>query len=155
LIRLSRHDRVAFEALLNGEHALHSFGHRDLSHKLMLTPLAADAPTVRSPRFHTHVAWRVCLSDRRIMGAGPEAMRKSLYPVFAPRLLDGDPCKTRRRYGEELSFRIEARSPSSRNTVGVATKCRKNRCEIHEKLAAITHCVTFSSSNVLAREMLS
>src|SRR5437899_4549778 len=41
---LSRHDRVLFESLLSGEHALHGFANRDLRHKLGLTsiPLASD-----------------------------------------------------------------------------------------------------------------
>jgi hypothetical protein len=93
---LSRHDRVVFEALLSGEHALHGFTNRDLRHKLARTPipLAADAlkqsaqVTRLFRRLHAHrlIAkiphprrWRVSLSGRRAMAAALK-LREVAYP---------------------------------------------------------------------------
>ena len=93
---LSRHDRVLFEALLSGEHALHGFTNRDLRHKLARTPipLATDAlkqsaqVTRLLRRFHAYglIAriphsrrWRVSLSGRRVMAAAIK-LREVAYP---------------------------------------------------------------------------
>jgi len=54
---LSRHDRMLFEALLSGEHALHGFTNRDLRYKLAGTsvalatdPLKQSAPSFTASR---------------------------------------------------------------------------------------------------------
>jgi hypothetical protein len=95
---LSRHDRMLFEALLGGEHALHGFTNRDLRLKLARTsiPLATD-PLKQSAqvtrlfrRFHAHglIAkiphsrrWRVSLSGRRITAAALK-LREVAYPAL-------------------------------------------------------------------------
>jgi len=93
---LSRHDRVVFEALLSGEHALHGFTNHGLRQKLARTsiPLATD-PRKQSAqvtrllrRLHAHrlIAkiphsrrWRVSLSGRRIMATALK-LREVAYP---------------------------------------------------------------------------
>jgi hypothetical protein len=93
---LSRYDRVLFESLLSGEHALHGFANRDLRHKLGLTsiPLASD-PLKQSAqvtrllrRLHAHglIAkiphsrrWRVSFPGRRVMAAALK-LREVAYP---------------------------------------------------------------------------
>jgi hypothetical protein len=93
---LSRHDRMLFEALLSGEHALHGFTNRDLRHKLARTSVAfATDPLKQSAqvtrllrRLHTYglIAkiphsrrWRVSRSGRRIMAAALK-LREVAYP---------------------------------------------------------------------------
>jgi hypothetical protein len=93
---LSRHDRLLFEALLSGEHALHGFTNRDLRHKLARTSVAlATDPLKQSAqvtrlfrRLHAHglIAkipharrWRVSLSGRRVMAAALK-LREVAYP---------------------------------------------------------------------------
>jgi hypothetical protein len=97
---LSRNDRMLFEVLLLGEHALHGFTNRDLRQKLAatsypLTPEADKRPgqvTRLLRRLHAHrlVAkiphsrrWRVSLDGRRTMATAIK-LREVAYPsLFA------------------------------------------------------------------------
>ncbi len=97
---LSRNERVLFEVLLAGEHALHGFTNRDVRHKLGLTayPLAPDEDRQPSQvtrlfrRLHAHglIAkiprshrWRVSLAGRRTMSTAIK-LREVAYPsLFA------------------------------------------------------------------------
>ncbi len=97
---LSRHDRVLFESLLSGQHALHGFANRDLRHKLARTsiPLASD-PLKQSAqvtrllrRLHAHrlIAkiprsrrWRVSLSGRRVMAAAIKLREVAYASLYA------------------------------------------------------------------------
>jgi hypothetical protein len=97
---LSRNDRMLFEVLLLGEHALHGFTNRDLRQKLAHTsfPLAPEADkrpgqvTRLLRRLHAHglVAkiphsrrWRVSLAGRRTMTTAIK-LREVAYPsLFA------------------------------------------------------------------------
>jgi hypothetical protein len=97
---LSRNDRMLFEVLLLGEHALHGFTNRDLRQKLAATsyPLTTEADkrpgqvTRLLRRLHAHrlVAkiphsrrWRVSLDGRRTMATAIK-LREVAYPsLFA------------------------------------------------------------------------
>ena len=97
---LSRNDRMLFEVLLLGEHALHGFTNRDLRQKLARTsfPLAPEFDkrpgqvTRLLRRLHAHglVAkiphshrWRVSLAGRRTMTTAIK-LREVAYPnLFA------------------------------------------------------------------------
>jgi hypothetical protein len=97
---LSRNDRMLFEVLLQGEHALHGFTNRDLRQKLAATsyPLTLEADkrpgqvTRLLRRLHAHrlVAkiphlrrWRVSLDGRRTMATAIK-LREVAYPsLFA------------------------------------------------------------------------
>jgi hypothetical protein len=93
---LSRHDRVLFEALLSGDHALHGFNNRDLRDKLARSalPLAADprkqsaqvTRLLRRLRAHALIAkiphsrrWRVSFPGRRVMATALK-LREVSYP---------------------------------------------------------------------------
>jgi len=98
---LPRNDRILFEVLLLGEHALRGFAKRDLRHKLARTsfPLASEADkrpgqvTRLLRRLHAHglVAkiqhsrrWRASLAGRRTMTTAIK-LRDVAYPsLFAP-----------------------------------------------------------------------
>jgi hypothetical protein len=97
---LSRNERMLFEVLLAGEHALHGFTNRDVRKKLGLTsyPLAPDEDRQPSQvtrlfrRLHAHglIAkiprsrrWRVSLAGRRTMSTAIK-LREVAYPsLFA------------------------------------------------------------------------
>ena len=97
---LSRNERIVFEVLLAGEHALHGFTNRDVRQKLGLTsyPLAPDEDRRPSQvtrlfrRLHAHglIAkiprshrWRVSLAGRPTMSTAIK-LREVAYPsLFA------------------------------------------------------------------------
>ena len=95
---LSRNERMLFEVLLAGEHALHGFTNRDVRQKLGLTsyPLAPDKDRQPSQvtrlfrRLHAHglIAkiprsrrWRVSLAGRRTMSTAIK-LREVAYPAL-------------------------------------------------------------------------
>ena len=97
---LSRNERMLFEVLLAGEHALHGFTNRDVRQKLRLTayPLAPNEDmhpgqvTRLFRRLHAHgliakiprsPRWRVSLAGRRTMSTAIK-LREVAYPsLFA------------------------------------------------------------------------
>jgi hypothetical protein len=97
---LSRNERMLFEVLLAGEHALHGFTNRDLREKLGCTPYPMASDAKKRPaqvtrllrRLHAHglIAkiphsrrWRVSLAGRRTMTTAIK-LREVAYPnLFA------------------------------------------------------------------------
>ena len=97
---LSRNERLLFEVLLVGEHALHGFTNRDVRQHLAPTPYPLASQAEKQPgqvtrlfrRLHAHglIAkiphsrrWRVSLSGRRTMTTAIK-LREVAYPsLFA------------------------------------------------------------------------